>query len=138
MSNMPSNQNNMSNEMPMNSSDNRTYLLIAYGVFLAGVTILPFLGTLVAVFMAYFRRPEVQNTIYVSHCTWIIRTFWYPMWGLAILLGLFFCALLVWSELLFWVGGFMAIFWVIVIVTGLWYLIRLIYGLIMLLNNKAI
>ena len=60
MSNMPSNQNNMSNEMPMDSSDNRTYLLIVYGVFLAGVTILPFLGTLVAVFMVYFRRPEVQ------------------------------------------------------------------------------
>jgi uncharacterized membrane protein len=49
-----------------------TYLLYAASVFV-GVT------AIVAVIINYLKRDDARGTIYESHFTWQIRTFW---WGL--------------------------------------------------------
>jgi uncharacterized membrane protein len=52
-----------------------TYILYAVSGFV-GIT------AIVAIFINYLKRDDVAGTIYASHFTWQIRTFWWSLlWG---------------------------------------------------------
>ncbi|MDR3518978.1 MAG: hypothetical protein P4M00_24525 [Azospirillaceae bacterium] len=46
-----------------------TYILYGIGIFI-GIT------SIIGIIIAYLRRAESAGTIYQSHFTWLIRTFW--------------------------------------------------------------
>lgn len=90
--------------------------MITYVLFLAGMLI-PF-TPIVAIIMCYVNRGTASPFL-ASHYTWMIRTFW---------IGLLYSLIAVVTMFIF--IGFLLIFVVIV-----WYLVRLIKGL-MALNNR--
>ena len=66
---------------PQQAEANRTitlavYILHAVSLFTGG------LASLIAVIINYVKRDDVVGTVYASHFTWQIRTFWYSvLWG---------------------------------------------------------
>ncbi|WP_200960205.1 hypothetical protein [Pelomonas sp. Root1217] len=67
---------------------------------------------IVAIIINYIKREDAAGTLYASHFTWQIRTFWWSLvWGI---LGF--------ATLLLGVG------FVILAVDGIWFLYRLIKG----------
>ena len=92
------------------------YVLYAASLFV-GIT------GIVAIVMNYVKRDDVRGTIYESHFTWQIRTFW---WGLGwsaigfVLLFAFGLGLLVWF------------------VAGIWALYRVIKGFLKLNDNQPV
>lgn len=99
---------------------NRVYLYIAYacfaGGFVSGFT--PVIG----VIMAYVRRNEVRGTPYFDHCHFLIRTFWIS------LLGLLAAAVL--TPILIGIPLLAAV--------CIWFLFRLIAGVMKLVDNKPL
>ncbi len=77
---------------------------------------------IVGVIIAYVKRADFQGTIWETHLTYAIRTFWIGAAG--ILLGIILMVVLV---------GFI-VFWVV----GIWYLIRSIVGLVQAASDKPI
>jgi uncharacterized membrane protein len=68
------------------------YLLYAAGFFVG-------LTAIVAIVINYIKRDDVAGTIYASHFTWQIRTFWWSLlWGIVggitLLIGVGFVVLL--------------------------------------------
>ncbi len=102
----------------------RTTVLILYGLNALGIFIhfLP----LVTVITAYVKRQDATDTVYASHFTWIINSFWYGLLaclGLGVLLA--FATFLHWSALLF--GGLPL--WVFfTALLPLWWAYRIIKG----------
>jgi uncharacterized membrane protein len=91
-----------------------TYILYAASAFV-GVT------GIVAVIINYVKRDDTRGTIYESHFTWQIRTFW-------------------WSLLWAIIGGFTAFFIVgfaILIADAVWVLYRIIKGFLNWNDGKA-
>ncbi|WP_457390325.1 DUF4870 family protein [Roseateles sp. P5_E1] len=67
---------------------------------------------IVAIIINYIKREDTAGTVYASHFTWQIRTFWWSLvWGI---LGF--------ATLLLGVG------FVILAVDGIWFLYRLVKG----------
>ncbi|PJG83617.1 DUF4870 family protein [Caviibacterium pharyngocola] len=98
----------------------KNYMFITYLTFAAGIFI-PFLP-IVGVILAYLKRSEVIGTFYHDHLTYLIRTFWGAL-----------------------IGGFIATLLVIVVIGKLllpllwiWYLFRIIYGFIRLLDRQSV
>ncbi len=84
-----------------------TYVLYALG-WMNGIT------AIIAVLINYIKREDAQGTLYESHFTWQIRTFWWSMaWcvlgGITIFIGVGFLVL----------GA-----------AGIWFLYRIIKGLL--------
>lgn len=94
-----------------------THVLYAlYAIFwlTGGVT------AIVAIIINYIKRDDAAGTLYASHFSWQIRTFWWSVvWGV---LGV---------ALAFVLVGF-AILWVL----GLWTLYRIVKGWLYLNDNK--
>ncbi|GAA0771109.1 hypothetical protein LRH25_24310 [Ideonella azotifigens] len=76
------------------------YVLYAVGIFTGTLT------SIVAIIINYVKREDTQGTIYASHFTWQIRTFWWSLlwfivgWATFWMLGLGF---LVWAADGIWV-----------------------------------
>ncbi|UXH79731.1 DUF4870 family protein [Roseateles amylovorans] len=90
-----------------------TYILYALSFFTG------FTG-IVAVIINYIKREDTAGTIYASHFTWQIRTFW-------------------WSLLWFVLGGLLVIVgvgFVILIVDSIWVIYRLVKGILNWNDNK--
>lgn len=89
------------------------YVLYALSAFI-GVT------GIVAILVNYIKRDETRGTIYESHFTWQIRTFW---WGLA------------WA-----VAGFITIFvgigFVVLFADSIWVIYRIVKGFLNWNDNK--
>lgn len=74
----------------------------------------------IALLINYIKREDARGTLYESHFTWQIRTFW---WGLV------WCVV---GGSTFWFGiGF-----IVLAVAGLWYLYRLVKGFLNWSDNK--
>lgn len=103
---------------PKQESDKRIVIVI-YALYLLSL----FIGLtwIAAVIMHYIKRPEIQDPVLRSHLDWQIRTFWFTLLGFVI--G---------GVLSFFLVGFLVLFMVAV-----WYLYRMIRGLLALLDNKA-
>lgn len=54
-----------------------SYVLMAVGLFVG-------LTALIAVIICHVKRSEAVATIYESHFTWLIRTFWWSLLGMII------------------------------------------------------
>ncbi len=83
------------------------------------------LGTLVIlpVIINYVQRPRAEGTIYHSHFTWQIRTFWWSLfWAVIILIPV---------VLSFGVLSFL------LVIPAAWYLYRMVKGIIWLNDSKA-
>ena len=88
----------------------RNITMVVYGLqaaaFLVGITFIA------AVIVNYIKRPDVAGTIYESHFTWQIRTFWWSLlWG-------FLTLLTIWIGVGFLIGMAAAIWLVYRIVKG--------------------
>ena len=74
----------------------------------------------IAVFINYIKREDARGTVYESHFTWQIRTFWWV---------LLWCVV---GGSTFWFGvGFL-----VLAGAGLWYLYRLVKGFLNWSDNK--
>ncbi|WP_237172015.1 DUF4870 family protein [Pandoraea norimbergensis] len=90
------------------------YALYALFWLTGGVT------AIVAIIINYIKRDDAVGTLYASHFTWQIRTFWWSvLWGV---LGVALAVVMV---------GF-AILWVL----GIWTLYRIVKGWLYLNDNK--
>lgn len=93
-----------------------TYIVFAVGLFTAGVV------TLAGVVMAYIKRDEYKNTLYESHVTFLIRTFW-----ISLLYGV-----------ISFILSFIGIGIILGILTTIWYVIRIVKGFVTFMDNKPI
>ncbi|MDO5667682.1 MAG: hypothetical protein Q4G44_07665 [Alcaligenaceae bacterium] len=99
----------------------KNYLLVTYLVFVAGL----FTGGLITVaglVMAYLKRDDYKHSLYESHVTYLIRTFW---------IGLLYSFI---SLILSIIG----IGLILGILTAVWYVIRLVKGFVAFYDTKPI
>ena len=102
------------------SSDVINYVFIAYVTYAVGLLIL--FTPVVGVIMAYVKRDEAQGSIYASHIDYLIKTFWVSLVGTV--LGTFTTLIL--------------IGWLILLVTAIWFIYRVVIGLIKLNEDKPV
>ncbi len=98
----------------------RTITLVVYGL-LAASLFLP-LTALIGVIINYVKRPDLAGTWLASHCQWQIRTFWVALAG--------------------GVAGFLLLFvvigWLVLAVTAIWFIYRIVFGVLRVLDNRGI
>ncbi|MDG6897070.1 hypothetical protein A6A19_03400 [Actinobacillus delphinicola] len=114
--------------------NNRMWMIAMYICFIGGMTILPGIAAIAGLIIAYVKRDDVRDTIYYSHCNWLIKTFWYPFF-IAI------CAFIVVAigMVIPYVGIILAICaYLVLFVISIWYIVRVIYGFIKLLNDQSV
>ncbi|GGF45840.1 hypothetical protein GCM10007301_01660 [Azorhizobium oxalatiphilum] len=92
-----------------------TYILYVVGFFV-GITML------VGLIVAYVKRGDAAGTIYESHFTWLIRTFWIGL--LLSVIGL--------------ITSFILIGIPILIATGIWSIYRVVKGFLAFNDRKPI
>ena len=102
------------------NSDVKNYVFIAYVTYAVGLLIL--FTPVVGVIMAYVKRDEAQGSIYASHIDYLIKTFWVSLVGTV--LGTFTTLIL--------------IGWLILLVTAIWFIYRVVIGLIKLNKDKPV
>ena len=102
------------------NSDVKNYVFIAYVTYAVGLLIL--FTPVVGVIMAYVKRDEAQGSIYASHIDYLIKTFWVSLAGTV--LGTFTTLIL--------------IGWLILLVTAIWFIYRVVIGLIKLNEDKPV
>ena len=112
--------NTATNVVNTPSSDVKNYVFIAYVTYAVGLLILftPVVGAI----MAYVKRDEAQGSIYASHIDYLIKTFWVSLVGTV--LGTFTTLIL--------------IGWLILLVTAIWFIYRVVIGLIKLNEDKPV
>ncbi|MCX7377184.1 MAG: GYF domain-containing protein [Alphaproteobacteria bacterium] len=119
------------------SIDEKTLIFIVYALYLAGIFSFAF-TTIIGLVIAYVKRPT-SNAIAQSHLTFLIWTFWLNLgfWAIMFVIGIATFAIIamvlpVLSLVL------LPLFYIVPVVAFLWYLIRLIKGIIALNDNRAI
>ena len=99
----------------------RNLMYLLYGLFGLGM-IFGGLPTLIGVILAYIRRDELLHTYYHDHINYLIRTFWGVVIGMLIgglLTFIFIGVLIIWAA-------------------GIWYIFRVVYGFIKLMDNQSV
>ena len=114
------NNNTGGNVVNTPNSDVKNYVFIAYVTYAVGLLIL--FTPVVGVIMAYVKRDEAQGSIYASHIDYLIKTFWVSLVGTV--LGTFTTLIL--------------IGWLILLVTAIWFIYRVVIGLIKLNEDKPV
>lgn len=112
--------NTATNVVNTPSSDVKNYVFIAYVTYAVGLLIL--FTPVVGVIMAYVKRDEAQGSIYASHIDYLIKTFWMSLVGTV--LGTFTTLIL--------------IGWLILLITAIWFIYRVVIGLIKLNEDKPV
>ena len=119
-SNNTESSNTAANVVNTSNSEVKNYVFIAYVIYAVGLLIL--FTPVVGVIMAYVKRDEAQGSIYASHIDYLIKTFWVSLVGTV--LGTF--------TLLILIG------WLILLVTAIWFIYRVVVGLIKLNEDKPV
>ena len=114
------NNNTEANMVNTSNSEVKNYVFIAYVTYAVGLLIL--FTPVVGVIMAYVKRDEAQGSIYASHIDYLIKTFWVSLVGTV--LGTFTTLIL--------------IGWLILLVTAIWFIYRVVIGLIKLNEDKPV
>ncbi|MFA9949837.1 DUF4870 family protein [Dentiradicibacter hellwigii] len=125
---------------PSESLVNTTHLIYALhavsliiGTFGAPTIIGQFLfawPSLIAVIINYIKRDEVRNTWLESHFRWQIRTFWYALlWSIIIAIPSFILMLVLVGFALWYIG---------MLVLGIWAIYRIARGWLALNDRKAL
>ena len=112
--------NTAANVVNTSNSEVKNYVFIAYVTYALGLLIL--FTPVIGVILAFIKRDEAQGSIYPSHIDWLIKTFWVSLIGL--LLGRL--------TILILIG------WLILLVTAIWFIYRVVVGLIKLNEDKPI
>ena len=112
--------NTAANVVNTSNSEVKNYVFIAYVTYALGLLIL--FTPVIGVILAFIKRDEAQDSIYASHIDWLIKTFWVSLIGL--LLGRL--------TILILIG------WLILLVTAIWFIYRVVVGLIKLNEDKPI
>ncbi|MFT4021032.1 MAG: hypothetical protein QM666_05875 [Acinetobacter sp.] len=109
------------------------YILYICAIFTGGIL------AIIALILNYIKRSDMQGTIYASHFTWQIRTFWwYLIWNILAFLPFIF---------LFFTGdrpdvfagvalSTTAFFFIVIGLAWIWNLYRAIRGLLALNENR--
>lgn len=105
-------------QAPTNEQKNLMY--ITYGLYAAGILI--GLTAIVGVILAYLKRDEMKGTVYYDHMQFLIRTFWVSLIGTV--LGVVLSIVVI--------GVF------VLIAVGVWYIFRVVVGIVKLLDNKPV
>jgi Predicted membrane protein len=107
---------------PPHDPNQRTIMIVVYVLFGLGV-IFGGLPAIAGVILAYIKRQDMlPNSLYHNHLTFLIRTFWGSVAGTVI------------GFILSFIGiGILVLFAV-----GIWYLFRVIYGFVKLMDEKSI
>ena len=114
------NNNTEANMVNTSNSEVKNYVFIAYVTYALGLFI--WFAPVVGVILAYVKRDEAQGSIYASHIDWLIKTFWVSLVGTV--LGTFTTLIL--------------IGWLILLVTAIWFIYRVVIGLIKLNEDKPV
>ena len=112
--------NTAANVVNTSNSEVKNYVFIAYVTYALGLLIL--FTPVIGVILAFIKRDEAQGSIYASHIDWLIKTFWVSLIGL--LLGRL--------TILILIG------WLILLVTAIWFIYRVVIGLIKLNEDKPV
>lgn len=88
------------------------------------------LPSIVAVIMNYARRSEARGTFLESHFSWQIRTFWFALLWVLIILALSLPLMLV-------LVGFLT-YWVGYVVLGVWVIYRIVRGWMALGDRRPV
>lgn len=112
--------NTAANVVNTSNSEVKNYVFIAYVTYALGLLIL--FTPVIGVILAFIKRDEAQGSIYASHIDWLIKTFWMSLIGL--LLGRL--------TILILIG------WLILLVTAIWFIYRVVVGLIKLNEDKPV
>ncbi len=108
----------MSTDTTSQELANKNITQVIYGLYAAAILV--GLTNIVAVVMNYIKREDMAGTIYESHFTWQIRTFWYSLlWG--VIAGLL-CLVVV---------GFF-----LIPIVFIWYVYRIVKGWLRLTEGK--
>ncbi|QPT40494.1 Predicted membrane protein [Oligella ureolytica] len=135
-------QKEQTQEKPVKSEDKNfllaTYVFFALGIFTGGVT------TLIGIIMAYIKQSDYRNTIYESHITYLIRTFWLTIFFFISGFVLFFVGS-VFSALFIFIGiGFITFplsvmfSYLLYIWAFVWFIVRVVIGFISFYDNRPI
>ena len=106
----------------------RRVALFDYVLHIAGLLLSMGLLSVVALIVNYVKRDDARGTIYESHMNWMISTFWWTLFWVVVS----FTPSLVLSVVSFGLLSFLFI------VPGLWYLYRMIKGLLRLLDGRPV
>jgi uncharacterized membrane protein len=98
------------------------FTIATYAVFLIGIFLSMGIASIVGVIMAYVKRDDMAGSLYESHMTYLIRTFWFTLLGTII--GLLTLIIII---------GFP-----ILILVWIWSIYRLVLGLIRVNDNRAV
>ena len=118
---------------------NRTLTLVLYVLYIIAI----FSGGLLAVvalIINYVKRSDVRGSIFASHFTWQIRTFWwYLAWNIIAFIPFFFLSFTGENADLFAGVALIATTFCILVVTisWIWIVYRAIRGMIKLNDNQA-
>ena len=100
----------------------RKLCLMDYALHIAGALFSMFLLSVIALIVNYVKRDDARGTIYESHMTWMIRTFW---WTLAWMVPAGLVALLT-----------LGLLWFVLMVPAVWFLYRMIKGVLWLNEGR--
>lgn len=100
---------------------NKQMLYVAYGCYILSI-LFAGMPSLIGLIIAYLKRKEFQDTIYADHCTFLIRTFW-----ICLIFGLIGAITI-----------FIGIGLIILIITGLWFTVRVVVGAVKLHGDQAV
>jgi uncharacterized membrane protein len=96
--------------------------MLDYCLHIAGLLLSVGILSVVAVIINYVKRPSARGTIYESHFTWQIRTFWWTLFWLVVTA----------VPVVLSLGIFSFLF----VIPAIWYLYRMIKGLLYLNDRK--
>ena len=105
----------------------RRVCLIDYGLHIAGPLLSMGFLSVVALIVNYIKRDDAAGTIYESHMTWMIRTFWWTLFWVVVSFLPFALLAVISFGLLSW----------LFVVPVIWYLYRMIKGLLWLNDGRA-
>lgn len=106
----------------------RRIVLLDYLLHITGLLLTMGLLSVVALIINYIKREDADGTIYRSHMDWMIRTFWWFLFWVVIS----FIPVLMLAALS---AGLLAFLFLI---PSLWFLYRMIKGLLRLVDGRAI
>jgi uncharacterized membrane protein len=118
-------------QMPGSRESNdalRKIALLDYVLHIAGLLFSMGLLSVVALIVNYVKREDAAGTIYESHMNWMIATFWWTLFWVVVS----FIPSLVLAVVSFGLLSFLFV------IPGLWYLYRMIKGLLRLLDGRAV
>jgi uncharacterized membrane protein len=105
---------------PPQADSNRSITQVIYAMYALSLLSGSITG-IIAIIFNYVKRDDVVGTIYESHFTWQIRTFWYSLlWGA---LG--------------WLTVWIIVGFLVWAVAGVWFIYRIAKGWLRLTEGKA-